>query len=81
MTERLPTQTVSIPTKAYSRGHYEDAGEVMKLFRQAGIEPRKAIRNPLACEMARAWAEGTYTRGDFLKACANLLIMNPGLGM
>lgn len=56
------------------------AGIVMAAFRRNGIDPTKAIHNPMCQSVALAWVRGEMDDAGFAKCCENLLIMNPSLG-
>jgi hypothetical protein len=45
------------------------------------IDPRKALRNPMAQALATTWARGEWSEAQFENAARNLLILNPTLGL
>lgn len=52
---------------------------VVEALREAGLEPRAAYQNPMMQQLVLAWGHGEMTRETFLRACRNMLILNPSL--
>lgn len=75
---RLPVHTVNIPSREI-HSYHRDAGEWIKILREAGIDPRKAADVPLVISLMRSWHLQETTRGKALHVLGNVLIMNPGL--
>jgi hypothetical protein len=73
---RLPLHTINIPPRDPLNAA---AGIVIEAFRANGIDPRKAIDNPMCQSLAVSWSRGRMTRVEFDHACRNLLILNPKL--
>jgi hypothetical protein len=73
---RLPLHTLNIPPRDPPKAA---AGIVVEAFRANGIDPRKAIDNPMCRSLVLAWTRGEMTLAEFDHACRNLLILNPKL--
>lgn len=52
---------------------------VIDALREAGIDERKAIRNPMICTIVEAWGRNEIDRADVVSMCRKVLILNPGL--
>jgi hypothetical protein len=78
MTDRLPLHTINIPDNAAKIR--AAAGQlVIDALREAGIDPIKAVHNPLCVALVHEWGHSLMTRETFIHSCRNLLIMNPAL--
>jgi len=51
----------------------------MDAIREAGLDPRKAISNPMAVQIIQLWGRGEWTRAQVVRTLSNLAILNPGL--
>jgi len=73
MTERLPRQTIEIRNRV--------ADIAIAAMREAGIDPAKAVRsgNATLMQLTLEWRDGLMSREQFVHACRNLVILNPGL--
>jgi uncharacterized protein YijF (DUF1287 family) len=73
---RLPLHRLDIPPRD-PLGAAADI--VIAALRANGIDPRKAVDNPMCQSLAVEWSRGRMTRVEFDHACRNLLILNPKL--
>jgi hypothetical protein len=48
-------------------------------LREAGLDPRKGMQNPMVGALILDWTKGRMTREKFLHCCRNVLILNPAL--
>jgi hypothetical protein len=77
---RLPLHTLNIPPRDPKEVQRAAGRIVVDAFRANGIEPRKAIDNPMCQSLAVSWSRGEIDRATFDHCCRNLLILNPKLG-
>jgi hypothetical protein len=73
------THRIDIPS-APNPAH-EAAGIVMAMLREVGIDPRRAINNPIMQQLSIEWVSGRFTKEQFCHACRNMLIFNPSLAL
>lgn len=56
------------------------ASLVMNMMRQCGIDPAKAIHNPMMRELTLKYGRDN-DGASFMHCCRNMLILNPALGV
>jgi hypothetical protein len=76
---RLPLHTLNIPPRDPKEVQRAAGRIVVDALRANGIDPRKAVDNPMCQSLAVEWSRGRMTRVEFDHACRNLLILNPKL--
>lgn len=52
---------------------------VIDAIREVGMDPLKAATHPMVTQMVGMWGRGEWTRGQFVHALGNMLILNPTL--
>lgn len=72
-----PPVAVTVPSLEQQAGQI-----VIDALTEAGMNPRNPSvpQNLMVRELVAAWGRGALTRAHFVKACKNLLILNPKLG-
>lgn len=80
MTDRMPLHKLDVPHDP-EKIRNAAGGIVIDALIEAGIDPRKAIRNQMCIALAGEWSQAKMTRAQFVHSCRNLLILNPGLAL
>lgn len=74
---RMQPHIVNIPDAKPPSWHAADI--VISELRKCGVDPRKAVVNPVAIACAKGWTQGELDDAGFRRCMRNLLILNPGL--
>jgi hypothetical protein len=72
---------IDIPSAKPADPALAAADIIIAAIRDAGICPHKAAENRMLREMSQRWVRGElgWSRADFVRACRNVLVLNPGL--
>jgi alpha-beta hydrolase superfamily lysophospholipase len=72
----MMTHRIDIPTRDPQR---EALNIVTRTLRECGMDPLKAMGNPMGAALVREWTFQRMTESQFRHSIRNLLILNPTL--